>query len=113
MTTNESAKWGDMREDVTDGLVWRARREDLVGVEEMEREGRRGRWRGAGWPIRGQWVVAVLRPGETPEGRGGVNGYARGGTKPLWERVTSLAEVENVYDLGFWDNLRDALFNRD
>jgi len=27
--------------------------------------------------------------------------------------VTSLAEVENVYDLGFWDNLRDTFFNRD
>ena len=118
MTTNESAKWGDLKEDVGDGLVWRAKREDVVGVEERESEEER-RVR-AGWPVRGSWVVAVLRPGETPNGRQGgrkggsmgENGYAGGDVDPIWERVTSLADVENVYDLGFWDNMRDALFNK-
>jgi hypothetical protein len=28
-----------------------------------------------------------------------------------FERVYNLAAVENVYDLGFWDNLCEALLN--
>jgi len=128
MTTNESSKWADLAEDVADGLVWKARRADVVGREEREREERRAKW-----PVVGQWVVVVTRDGEMPGqeksmqagiGHAGVgrgeNGYVgRAGVSvteygdPTWEKVTSLAEVENVYDLGFWGNLRDSFFNRD
>ncbi len=30
-----------------------------------------------------------------------------------WMPVRSLAEIENIYDLGFWDNLRDVVWNRE
>jgi hypothetical protein len=119
MTTNESSKWADLAEDVADGLVWKARKADVVGRDEREREERRAKW-----PVAGQWVVVVTRDGEMPGqdksmlGRG-ENGYAGGAGvsvteygDPTWEKVTSLAEVENVYDLGFWGNLRDSFFNR-
>jgi palmitoyltransferase ZDHHC4 len=120
MTTNESSKWADLGEDVVDGLVWKARRVDVVGWEEREREEKRAKW-----PIMGKWVVVVTRNGEMPhtEGRGqaqnghvgavGAVGPGREDVDPTWEKVTSLAEVENVYDLGFWENLRDVFSNRD
>jgi hypothetical protein len=120
MTTNESSKWADLTEDVADALVWKARREDVLGPEEREREEQRAKW-----PVRGKWVVVVAGNGEMPGSRGrvpGQNGHTgnqegRGpGNRrldPIWEKVTSLAEVENVYDLGFWENLRDVFFNRD
>jgi hypothetical protein len=128
MTTNESSKWADLAEDVADGLVWKARRADVVVREEIEWEERRAKW-----PVAGQWVVVVTRDGEMPgqdksmqagTGQAGVgrgeNGYAGGAGvsvigygDPTWEKVTSLADVENVYDLGFWGNLRDSFFNRD
>ena len=114
MTTNESSKWSDLREDVADGLVYKAKRVEVVGWEEREREERR-----AQWPVRGEWVVVVTRDGELPGStrRQGQNGPAAdasvGQGGPTWEKVTSLAQVENVYDLGFWDNLRDVFFNRD
>jgi palmitoyltransferase ZDHHC4 len=128
MTTNESSKWADLGEDVADGLVWKVRRVDVVDREEREREEKRTEW-----PVAGQWVVVVTPDGEMlgqdksgQAGAGyaavgrGQNGHASGAEvlavgyeDPTWEKVTSLAEVENVYDLGFWGNLRDSFFNRD
>jgi palmitoyltransferase len=128
MTTNESSKWADLAEDVADGLVWKARRVDVVDWEERQWEERRAKW-----PVAGQWVVVATQDGEMPgqdksgqAGTGhaavgrGQNGHAGGAGvlavgygDPTWEKVTSLAEVENVYDLGFWGNLRDSFFNRD
>ena len=116
MTTNESSKWGDLRDDVADGLVWKATRADVVGWEEREREESRAKW-----PVAGKWVVVVTRDGEIPAGsRQGQNGHAGlvsvgrvGYEGATWEKVTSLAEVENVYDLGFLENLREVFVNRD
>lgn len=28
---------------------------------------------------------------------------------PRWHRVNDMREVDNIYDLGFWRNMRDAL----
>jgi palmitoyltransferase ZDHHC4 len=128
MTTNESSKWADLREDVVDGLVWKARRVEVVDREEREREEKRTKW-----PVAGQWVVVVTPDGEMlgqdKSGQAGAehaavgrgrNGHASGAgvlavgyEDATWEKVASLAEVENVYDLGFWGNLRDSFFNRD
>ena len=115
MTTNESAKWADLRDDVADGLVWKAKRADVVGWEEREREERR-----TVWPVAGKWVVVVTSDGEMPagsqqgqNGHAGLNGDGRIGYEgATWEKVTSLAEVENVYDLGFLENLQDVFVNR-
>jgi palmitoyltransferase ZDHHC4 len=120
MTTNESSKWADLTEDVADGLVWKAHREDVLDQEEREMEEQRVKW-----PIRGKWLVVVTGNGEMPGPRGrmpGLNGHLgnEGGAgrgnrhvNPIWEKVTGVAELENVYDLGFWENLRDVFLNRD
>ena len=30
-----------------------------------------------------------------------------------WTQVTGLSEIVNIYDLGFWDNLKDVILNRE
>ncbi|KAF7504500.1 hypothetical protein GJ744_002180 [Endocarpon pusillum] len=30
-----------------------------------------------------------------------------------WTQVRRLSEIVNIYDLGFWDNLKDVLLNRE
>lgn len=130
MTTNESGKWADLREDIGDERVWRGRIEDLGDdfAELVE-----GSWRGMGpvsWPLQPTWLVVTMeepgrRPrvrrrenkrGEVPNG-GGVACVAGEGEQcgkdERWILVRSLAELENIYDLGFWDNLRDVVLNRE
>lgn len=56
-----------------------------------------------------------MRPGERP--RRWAKGESEGAMVPgdeddRWERVESLREVVNVYDLGFWENLGDCIWNR-
>ncbi|KAF2398786.1 zf-DHHC-domain-containing protein [Trichodelitschia bisporula] len=85
MTTNESNKWSEWAEDVRDGQVWTG--------EMVERDASTGtEWRGH---------VLVRTLGEYPRWEDGIEGG--------WRRVTSMQEVVNIYDRGFWDNLRDAL----
>ncbi|KAL9110479.1 MAG: hypothetical protein Q9227_005023 [Pyrenula ochraceoflavens] len=127
MTTNESEKWADLRDDIADGLVWKAERAALLGDYPrlrdggLEPEGKEVRW-----PVReGRWWVCRMREeGERPrvwvrkDGEGGDGGgeggeMVAGGVDERWVRVRSLAEVDNVYDLGFWGNLGDVLWNRE
>ena len=107
-TTNEQGKWGDWKEDVLDGLVWRAK------VEEV---------RGSGLPRE----VAPL-PGDVWDARGGLRRAecwyirTRGGEQPMrreggvderWERVTEWKVVDNLYDQGWWNNLMEVFWDRD
>jgi hypothetical protein len=115
MTTNESSKWADWRDDMSDGIVFLGNRKESTlrapgrssslsdqipsGVEEPATT----------WPLESRHILVRTRDGQPPR------------TLPLsiqavadessFERVWSLAAVENVYDLGFADNLREALFN--
>lgn len=155
MTTNENSKWADLREDVAEGLVWRARIEDLrgdfVGLWEGSGDGEGECVRGAGkrWPIEPSWLVITMEePGRRPrvrrrkdtlgrkraggqeeemhgavlvQGGGDVgsrreqqeDGYGQWEEDRRWTQVRSLNEIENIYDLGFWDNLKDVIFNRE
>ncbi|KAK5283704.1 RFC checkpoint protein Rad17 [Exophiala xenobiotica] len=125
MTTNESAKWSDWKEDILDGVVYRARVAELretyprlpVDVEPREEE--------VMWPraARARWWLVRMNDGRQPtvkekvdESRGGAGADEGVDYNEVpderWERVHSLGEVENVYDLGFWGNLRDGMLNR-
>lgn len=53
------------------------------------------------WPVESQQVLLRTEDGQAPRGSGAI------GTGD-WERVWKLADVENLYDLGFWDNLADV-----
>ena len=107
MTTNESGKWADWRDDIADGLVFRAEKtpEDHDGSapnEEIEPF--------VDWPIASTHQLVRTNDGEPPEARAiwPQNNTATGNFR--WRRVSGLHEVHNLYDLGFWDNLMDVFY---
>lgn len=85
MTTNESQKWTDLREDMADGLVFRCRRDQAP--YDLTREPR------VPWPISSDQVIINTADGRPP------------GDTSVFERVWDLASVQNIYDLGGLDNL--------
>lgn len=105
MTTNESSKWADWKDDMAYGVVYRAKRSVIV---EKERERRRSNSQAkailpdgesedkpsCSWPIQTDQMIVRTTDGNPPIGQ-----------EDLWERVTSLDNVVNVYDLGLWRNL--------
>ena len=99
MTTNETSKWSDWREDIADGFVFRA---------ELEQTGSNAQQVGINgdlpidWPISSEQRLLRLVD-ETPDQH---TTSFRAASKDL-QKVTGLQEVHNLYDLGFWDNLRD------
>ncbi|KAG9686974.1 zf-DHHC-domain-containing protein, partial [Aureobasidium melanogenum] len=111
MTTNESAKWADWRDDMTDGVAWIGKR-SVVEAHNKERKARhlRNRNRLSGmtgpvsdseedeeeyvpWPKHSDQIIVSTTDGKAPTGQ-----------EQLWERCTSLDMVDNIYDLGFWQN---------
>lgn len=120
MTTNESQKWSDWRADMDDGLVFRAKRTSLeahnrerhnkadmppdnaemdspilsLGLKEQSRQK-------AWWPVDSDQVLVQTCDGKPPQGQ-----------EPLWTRVWSLRDVDNIYDLGTWDNVGDVIRGR-
>jgi palmitoyltransferase len=112
MTTNESAKWADWRDDMTDGVAWIGKK-SVVDAYNKERKARqlRSRNRASGiknddlaseseeeeeyvpWPRISDQVLVSTTDGKAPTGQ-----------EHLWEKATSLDMVENIYDLGFWRN---------
>jgi len=107
-TTNETAKWSDWREDIADGLVFKAKSTQLHGESDLEP-------RRSEWPMNSDQFL-VLTDGQAPTA--GHKSLADSNSIPSfqspyvdlqWIRVRSLKEVDNIYDLGFWGNLRDVL----
>ena len=122
MTTNESSKWSDWKEDIADDVVFRAEMGRLRETYQPLPEDVQPKDEDVRWPkgVRARWWVVRTKDGNVPVKKvsrrtgQGENGGKREQEVPdeRWERVHSIAEVENVYDLGFWDNLWDGLFNR-
>jgi hypothetical protein len=119
MTTNESAKWADWRDDMTDGVAWIGKR-SVVEAHNKERKARqlRNSNRLSGhanpnpeseepeeeyvpWPKHSDQIIVSTTDGKAPTGQ-----------EQLWERCTSLDMVDNIYDLGFWDNLVAVMTGR-
>lgn len=95
-TTNESMKWQDWQLEMDDGFAFK---------RAMPRERVKDpRWEPAWtrWPVESVQILVRTDDGSPPEPTGppGVG---------EWERVWHLRDVENLYDLGFWDNLVDVL----
>lgn len=119
MTTNESQKWADWRDDMADGCVFKASYEALQmqqyshGHAESNSEQSNGapsRVQNVTesrdepyvpWPVSSDQVVVYIDEGKPPPG-----------LETLWTRIWSLNEVDNIYDLGGWDNLMDICRGR-
>lgn len=118
MTTNESSKWADWRDDMADGYVFKSEHDTLLsyhrlrqkGAGEADGEASKGLACNLGlteeeidvkWPISSDQVVVRTNDGKPPKGQ-----------EVLWKRVWSLRDVENLYDLGAWENLMEILRGR-
>jgi len=107
MTTIECGKWGDWRKEVADGFAYVA---PIAGNDENSQNAQH-RWdEKSAWPKRSRQFLVLtsdgLRPRNLqPEIKAVVGEHAQ------WRQCRSLKEVDNIYNLGFWRNLRDILLN--
>lgn len=142
MTTNESAKWADWRDEMADGVVFLGhRREDTMrdthyAPSEVKTDLsvlKTGNQQHASlssssatspvptppetppeeeepptaWPLESRHILIRTLNGQPPRN---IPSRIQSVVKEnSFERVWNLSAVENVYDLGFWDNLMDAL----
>ncbi|GAD97566.1 DHHC zinc finger membrane protein [Paecilomyces variotii No. 5] len=114
MTTNENAKWEYWRDDIEDGLVFKAKRSEIYGEHGPENESPAPR---TFWPAHSDQLLAIT-DGEPPKVGHMLSSRSNSVIQPdeptapidsRWIRISSLADVENIYDLGFWGNLQDVL----
>ena len=98
-TTNESMKWSDWQAEMLDGYVFKRKLpEDRLRDTNVESTWTR-------WPVHSKQIVVRTEDGFPPTGTDGM-GVGE------WERVWRLADIENLYDLGFLDNLADVFWPR-
>ncbi|KAL4886994.1 essential cytoplasmic protein Ctr86 [Aspergillus karnatakaensis] len=110
MTTNESAKWSDWKDDVADGVAFRLtetfKMSDSALLDPSAPT--------SSWP-RSSTQMLVLTDGEPP--KEGFRIYDRSNdiiqpdhpearVDRRFVRVKSMKEIDNIYDLGFRNNLR-------
>ena len=101
MTTNETSKWADWRDDIADGIVFKTKMS-------MEKQNARDTSIEpfVDWPISS--AQQLLRSEDGALQRPWMNGHDTSpfGHKPM-RRVKGLDEIDNLYDLGFLGNLKD------
>ena len=96
-TTNESMKWSDWQLEMSDGYVFKRQlpqhRQKDASIEPLNTR----------WPVESEQILLRHEDPMPPSGTAEV-GVGQ------WERVWQLKDVENLYDLGFWDNLIDVFW---
>ncbi|KAF2279746.1 zf-DHHC-domain-containing protein [Westerdykella ornata] len=118
MTTNENAKWADWRDDMADGCVFlghskkveriqagEALERGVYGKKEEEKEDPAEPR--TSWPLESRHVLIRTLNGQPPTRL--PERIRCVADEDSFERVWNIGAVENVYDLGFWDNLMEAL----
>lgn len=94
-TTNETAKWSDWKFEMDDGYAFRRRmsphRQKFTTIEPAFTR----------WPVETEQILTRSEDGRPPAEDAPLPGEGP------WQRVWKLKDVVNMYDLGFWDNLRD------
>ncbi|KAI1341098.1 zf-DHHC-domain-containing protein [Xylariaceae sp. FL0016] len=94
-TTNESMKWQDWQCEMDDGCAFkRALPSPRPKDPRVEPTHTR-------WPLEPVQILVRTEDGAPPSVQSPGQGVGD------WERVWHLRDIENLYDLGFWDNLVD------
>ncbi|CAG9954877.1 unnamed protein product [Clonostachys rosea f. rosea IK726] len=98
-TTNETLKWSEWKEDMRDGYAFARslpsnRQRQLYAEPTWTR-----------WPVQPDRIMVTTSHGQPPNSAQQIPGEGP------WEKMTSLSDVTNLYDLGFWDNLRDIFLS--
>ncbi|KAL4943645.1 hypothetical protein BDV06DRAFT_210853 [Aspergillus oleicola] len=109
MTTNESAKWSDWKDDVADGMAFKFigshRRSESPLLERSDEL--------SSWP-RDSDQMLVLTEGESPKEGHRIHKRSNDVIQPQnsdaavdqrFVQIESMSEIDNIYDLGFWRNL--------
>ena len=97
-TTNETQKWTDLREDIADGMIFRAEVDPDVEVSRAKENEYEEVEAGKSWPRKTRQCLYRIERGHTDDLPRGM----------LWLRVDGLEEVDNVYDLGARENWNDV-----
>ncbi|KAM7204887.1 DHHC palmitoyltransferase domain containing protein [Naviculisporaceae sp. PSN 640] len=102
-TTNESMKWSDWQCEMDEGFAFKRR---IVPAERQKNLRVEPAW--TRWPVEAEQILVRTEDGRPPsrslDGDEGLVGTGE------WERVWRLRDVENLYDIGFWDNLVDVFW---
>lgn len=114
MTTNESGKWSDWSEDMADGLAYMTeidRKESLPIASDKEDSwhAHDNVWKHSTWPKRSEQFLVVTGDGQYPRNLQPELQAIVGDAE--WRRCYKLKEVDNVYDLGFWENVKYLMTN--
>lgn len=100
MTTNETSKWADWREDIADGMVHKiTQSKKLLSGEQTHHLSESN----VKWPIKSEQNIVCCHD------VGSLEALNRKYGEENVTRVQSLGEVHNLYDLGFWRNLQDTM----
>ncbi|SPO02692.1 related to SWF1 Spore Wall Formation [Cephalotrichum gorgonifer] len=95
-TTNETGKWADWKFEMDDGYAFKRRmsphRQKFTAIEPAFTR----------WPVETEQILTRSEDGRPPPEDAPLPGEGS------WQRVWTLKDVVNMYDLGFMDNLRDV-----
>ncbi|GKZ35027.1 copper transport protein [Aspergillus brasiliensis] len=114
MTTNESSKWSDWKEEVADGMAYKSSKAEIYGSSPLLAEYQSAQ---SFWPVSSDQVL-ILTDGEPPKEGCLLSQHSNEIKQPSnrdapvdrrWVQVQSMKEIDNIYDLGFWNNLRHVL----
>jgi palmitoyltransferase len=92
-------KWSDWQAEMTEGFAFKR---ELPSDRQKDQSVELAWTR---WPVESEQIVVRTEDGLPPRGQGLI-GVGE------WQRVWKLADVENLYDLGFWDNFWDVFWPR-
>ncbi|KAJ1325480.1 palmitoyltransferase ZDHHC4 [Microdochium nivale] len=99
-TTNESMKWSDWKVEMDEGCAFKRALDPPSPLTRSRDFSVEPAW--TRWPVEALQVLVRTEDGQPPHRD---SPYGHGD----WERVWSLRDVENLYDIGFWDNLIDII----
>lgn len=96
VTTNESFKWDDWKADIADGYVYKA--------QDARKEPETAETPYVRWPKPNTQKLLNRAEDLSVQCAGQINTLA----EPAWTQIRSTKDMDNLYDLGFWENLKDV-----